>query len=216
MADPNNNLQLFEKRFKVIVHEQALNRAFQRKIVDRSEDLEYFRVSFHPRFAQIQGMVRVRPEWNRKWIRLTRLGFRILLFSDDIRDNVAGFHIRKFSLFNPNQTKVDFIKFYGKLSNRIQERLISIFGKLKTPITFQTSLRSMTVDMNTFAQSFDTLAPFIGQVELDYCYFQSGNMVFFARSNVILRSLIEMFGPQYLTVEELDPGTDIYQALWNR
>ncbi|GAI44406.1 unnamed protein product, partial [marine sediment metagenome] len=83
-----------------------------------------------------------------------------------------------------------------------------------TPLKFSTKIKYLQVNMDYFVSSLKSLSVFLGKVKLDFCIFTGGDFVLYARSNVILKSLIKMFGPGFISVEKLDYSMDIYKLLW--
>jgi hypothetical protein len=205
---------LYNHRYKILLHEKALNKLLHGEITEASPEIDEFRITFYDKFSKIQGRIQIGKEYSKKLLGLKTLGFRIILVVDKIDNNTIIFNIKKFSIFIPGRKRLDILYLFSKLSNRIQRKFVEIFSELETPFVFSANLETLEMDMNYFVTSLDSLSGFLGRVRLDFCLFSKGDFVLFAYSNVILKSLIKIFGPDFISVERLDYEMDVYKLLW--
>lgn len=202
-----------EEKFKLILSQASLQQHIDRKVLAPARDLRELRVVFNDSFARVVGQIRLNDEYSRKLLGLKTLGFRLVLVVKRVEDTRIFFRVRRFSLFNPTPKRLDFLRLYSHMSNRIQNKLVSLFSRLDTPFSFSEDLKTLEADMNFFSRTMPNL---VGHIRLDNCQIRKDDLVFYTSSNLILKSLLEIFQSHLVRVEKIDPEADAFSLLWQK
>ncbi|MDX1960267.1 MAG: hypothetical protein SFU98_16985 [Leptospiraceae bacterium] len=187
--------------FRLDVDMRFLNELIRREVLDESENLLNLDA-----FAR-EGKIIVRGEYHTGNYRLARL-FKVyeVLFNVDlvpvwVKSNQVRFRISSSLLRNKKKRKFDFVKWIAEILPYHKRIIIQELADLYPNQLSLTKLKyEIKLNLNYYLEKAN-LSP--DAVKVHKVIVETDRLVFYVRSTIVLRSLVDFFGSQVLSVTDL-------------
>lgn len=207
---------LSSKMYKVVLLLEALNPVLHSLVVQKSEILESLEVSSDTGFVLFKGVVNNQPEDT-----LANLGYPQVAFEAKFSvkrgsKNLIDLTMHKFRLSNPDSGRVDLMRLASRFIPGIKSRFLRELSDSR-PELFSLPAVSDVIVMDI--SYFLTLVPALmstslGEIGLVRVQASQQNRVnFYVQTNMLLVRMVDFFGPEYLTMEEIE-HKDAVEMLW--
>lgn len=200
-----------QHHFKVITEQNQLNLLAKTRLVTETEDLDEFQVSVKFGKINIMGIVNVQGRFARR-IGLGRIYFNIMLVKEEVRAHEIHLNIRRFEVNNPEKSP-DPVKIFSIFSNLIKHRILYGLCEGNSPFFIVEPYRVIGFDLSQILQQIPSEVNLLGGIRILNIALEEGRIIWYIQSNLILRSLIDYLGPQYLSVEKLEENADALRLL---
>lgn len=202
--------------YKLILNLESLNPALQKYVAEPSRLLERLSVSSETGAVLMHGIYLPQPEDT-----LTSLGYKrvgLLAEATPVKNegSLVILAVRKFRLLDPDGGALDLMRLASKFLPSIQKRFLRGMCNAR-PQLFSLpddTGESIAMNLDYFLRMAPAYTSMLGELRLLRVSVREGNRIlFYIQTNVILKQLAEFFGPQYITLEQVD-DRDSMGLLW--
>lgn len=196
--ESTQSLPGMKSNYHAILFLKNLDRYIQKKIVEPTEELESLNLDSKSAELCLEGIYNPRKYFWAKILRIKKIHYQARLKVVHVEDNIVRFKFTAYSLDNPGKKKWDFIRFFSRFDpihkKRILNKIVRGFpNTLKlTPIKWEIQL-----NLNYFLNQVPSIA---GKIHVITALPDNGNMYFSAKSSVIMKPLMDFFGPEYIKI----------------
>lgn len=196
--ESTQSLPGMKSNYQAVLFLKNLEKYIQEKIVEPTEELESLKLNSKSGEVCLEGMYDPRRYFWAKILRIKQIHYQARLKVVDVEDNIVKFKFTAYSLDNPGKKKWDIIRFFSRFDpihkKRILKKIVRGFpNTLKlTPIKWEVQL-----NLNYFLNQVPSMA---GKIHVISALPNEGNIYFGAKSSVIMKPLMDFFGPQYIKV----------------
>lgn len=201
---------LGSENYKLITHQKRLNSMLEKRILPYSEDLLEVKIIPMEGVVQFRGLIK-EPDVLRK-VKAGDIYFTISLVKDEITEQEIYLNIKQFKVFNPKK-KVDILKIINKYSRIIQKRILDGFTGPKSPFDLVDPYKQIKFNLNYILEQIPTEVNLLGRVKILNISFESNKIIWYINSGLMIKNVINYFGPNYIEFEKVDTNIDAIKLL---
>lgn len=204
---------LGEEQYKVVTHQLRLNQLFRENLLPNLPSLKMLKLMLTRGTLHIRGIIK-EPEHIRKkyHIKLGDIFFDITLHKEEIIRDEVFLRVGKFKVFNPKK-RFDLVKIINRHSTTIQEKILEGFTGPKSPFFIEDPLKKIKFDLKWVLNRIPTEANLLGRVQILNVGFEPRRIVWYLQSNLMLRTILDYYGPDYIEVQKVDLNIDALRLL---
>ncbi|MBX7056588.1 MAG: hypothetical protein K1X75_00890 [Leptospirales bacterium] len=207
---------LASRMYKLVVSLPALNPILQKYVAQPSRTIESLSVGSSDGTVVFRGIYLPREDHTLASLGYKRVGFLAETQPLSNEGSLVRLAIRKFRLLDPSEATVDLMRLASKFVPAIQRRFAQSLARTAPAVFSAPSDDGDTIAMNMdyFLERVPGYTSMLGELRLMRVFVRTDErVVFFVQTNLILRQLAEFFGPQFISIEELE-DRDHIEALW--
>lgn len=189
---------------KIILFLENVSPLLHKKISKNRSYITELKLTSHKDKLSLEGDVDPSSYFLARLLKIQRIHFKAKLRVVSIEQNIVRFRFVSYSLDNPGKKKWDIVRIISrfdpyhkkKILNTIVDGFPEVFRL--TPIAGE-----ILLSLNYFMNQVPSLA---GKIQVVSADLHNNRVVFHARSNVILKPLMDVLGPQYVKVTYRESG----------
>lgn len=201
---------LGSESYKLITHQKRLNSMLEKRILPYSEDLLEIKIIPMVGTIQFRGIIR-EPDVLKK-VKAGDIYFNLSLVKDEINEKEVFLSIKQFKVFNPKK-KLDIVKIINKYSNIIQKKILEGFTGPKSPLEVVDPFRVIKFDLEYILEQIPTEVNLLGKVKILNLTFEANRIIWYIHSGLMIKNIINYFGPDYIEFEKVDVNLDAIKLL---
>ncbi|MCC5814127.1 MAG: hypothetical protein JJT78_05170 [Leptospira sp.] len=189
---------------KIIIFLANVSPLLHQKISKKRSYISELRVGSHKEKLILEGEVNPNAYLLARILKIRRIHFKARLKIVSIEQNIVRFQFISYSLDNTRKKKWDILRIISRFDpihkKKILKTIVDGFPEVLrlTPIVGE-----VLFNLNYFLNQVPSLA---GKIQVVNADLHNDRVVFHARSNVILKPLMDMLGPQYVKVTYRESG----------
>lgn len=153
---------------------------------------------------RLEGSLDSSSYWIAKILGIRSIHYRVDLKIVQIEGNVVRFRIQSYSLRNPDSKKWDMVNIFSRWDRIHKTKILKAVTESYPAILRLTPIRDEVLfNLNYYLGLVPSLA---GKIQVVSADLQNDRVVFHARSNVILKPLMDLLGPEYVKVTYREAG----------
>ncbi len=210
---------LYGRMFKVVLSLEALKPVLQKYVVERRRNLESLTVTSVQGLVMFQGIYLPDTDHRLSTMGYRRVGIEAQFRVRDTRRSQVFLDLHRFRMRDPSSSTVDLMNLASRFLPRVQRQFLRALATTQ-PKVFQLPEGNETggilMDLDYFLQKVPGYVQNFGEIRLVRVSVKDDDRVhFFVQTNMIMMRLVEFFGPEYLSLEEIHDGDSI-QLLWEQ
>jgi len=153
--------------------------------------------------------------YSMRWLSIARffgveaIHYRVRLKPESVKHNKVHCRIVGYRVWDTKKRRFDFVRWFGRVDpfhkKRVLKSILRNFPEVLSLAGFQWEV---LVDLNYFLRMGPPLA---GSIEIQNVVpapHEPDKIFFYAKSSSILKPLMDFFGPEYLSVDEIEEHVD--------
>ncbi|GEM_PF-2108325 len=201
---------LGSESYKVITHQKSLNSVLEKRILPYTEDLREIKVVPMEGTVQLRGVIK-EPDALKKF-KAGDIYFILTLSKEEITGDEVFLTIRQLKVFNPKK-KLDIVKIINSYSNVIQKKILDGLTGGKSPFAMVEPYHSIKFNLNYILEQIPTEVSLLGKVKILNLAFESNRIIWYIHSSLMIKNVINYFGPDYIEFEKVDLNLDALKLL---
>lgn len=202
---------LGNEKYKAIVHQPDLNQILIDKVLPLKPRLREINIEVQNGELVLFGIAEPLP-LNYEWLSPKSVFFRVRLQKQETLPDCVLFSIKEMKVSAP-QIRFDYVRIYNFFSKKLKVLLMHEFCKPGSPFDMPVHLKQLRFNFEFIRKRIPENVRQLGHITVLNVSIESGRIVWFVESNLILKSLIDTWGPKYIKLEQFDPGQDTLRLL---
>ncbi len=217
LSVPDFRNPLGNNLYKVVLSLESLNPVLDQIVKEKSQRVRRLHVSSVPGEVRMEGEANPRKDSPARKFGIDRIGFRIHVRVRESRGNDVILRVQRIEIWNAQARKIDLLKIVGRFSARLRATLIQeITEVIPEVITVGHYAGELVFHAGYFVSMVPTLWNSLGSIHIAGVRAADVNHVhFYVQSNLLLLGMVDFFGPQYLSLEQIQGESDSLRMLWD-
>ncbi|MBP9885275.1 MAG: hypothetical protein KBF93_03200 [Leptospiraceae bacterium] len=192
--------------YKVSLNLRYVNELLYIQVVEETEKLDTFTIDSHKGKVYLEGNFITRYYPLAKFLKIESVNYIVELTPIWVKHNHVRFQISDFKIWDSRPRKFDFVRFISQFDFFHKRYIIQTIVKLFPNFLSLTRLNNeIRVNLDYFLNKINNHH----NIEIKKFIAHNHKILFFVRSSILVKSLMDMFGIDIVTVEpirsDLDP-----------
>lgn len=209
---------LYGRMFKVVLSLEALQPVLQKYVVDRYRKLESLSAASVSGLVMFKGIYLPDTDHRLSTMGYRRVGIEAQFRVRETRRSQVYLDLHHFRMRDPSSSTVDLMNLASRFLPGVQRQFLRALATTQ-PKVFQlpedNESGGILMDLDYFLQKVPGYVQNFGEIRLVRVVVKDGRVHFFVQTNMIMMRLVEFFGPEYLSLEEIQDGDSI-ELLWEQ
>lgn len=197
--------------YKAVTRQRVLNQLLQEFVVNRYDRLKSLRFLCANRSIHLRGIIH---EGDEKifGLRTGDIYFDFQLLKEEVTTHTVKMRLHASRFFSARRP--DIIKLSSRFSNTLQDTLLYHLTRGDSPF-FMVNRRKRFIgfDLNFILMQIPPELDVLGKVRITNVAFEPRRIVWYIDSNLVLQSLVQIFKPDYIEIEQIEMETDAQKLL---
>ena len=197
--------------YKAVTRQRVLNQLLQEFVVNRYDRLKSLRFLCANRSIHLRGIIH---EGDEKifGLRTGDIYFDFHLLKEEVTAHTVKMRLHNSRFFSARRP--DIIKLSSRFSNKLQDTLLYHLTRGDSPF-FMVNPRNPFIgfDLNFILMQIPPELDVLGKVRITNVAFEPRRVVWYIDSNLVLKSLVQIFKPDYIEIEQIEMETDAQKLL---
>lgn len=197
--------------YKAVTRQVTLNKLLDEHVVSRFERLKSIRFLCTHRAIHLRGVLR---EGDEKILGLKtgEIYFDFQLLKEEVTAHTVKMRMAKARFFSSG--KPDMIKLSSRFSSKLQNIILYHLTRGDSPF-FMVNRRKRFVgfDLNFILMQIPPELDALGKIKIVNVAFEAKRIVWYLDSNLVLKSLVQFFKPDYIEIEQIEMESDAHKLL---
>lgn len=197
--------------YKAVTRQVTLNKLLEEHVVSRFERLKSIRFLCAHRAIHLRGIIR---EGSEKVIGLKtgEIYFDFQLLKEEVTAHTVKMRMAKARFFSSG--KPDMIKLSARFSHKLQNIILYHLTRGDSPFFMvNRKKRFVGFDLNFILMQIPPELDVLGKIKIVNVAFEPRRIVWYLESNLVLQSLVQIFKPDYIEIEQIEQESDAQKLL---
>lgn len=197
--------------YKAVTRQVSLNKLLDQFVVQKYDRLKSLRFLCAHRALHLRGIIREGDE-KILGLRTGDIYFDFHLTKEEVTAHTVKMHLTKARFFSAR--KPDIIKFTSTVSSKLQDRILYHMTRGDSPF-FMVNRRKRFIgfDLNFILMQIPPELDVLGKIRIVNVAFEKRRLVWYIDSNLVLQSLVQIFKPDYIELEQIEMESDAQKLL---
>ncbi len=202
--------------YKVVLSLEALKPKLKEHVITPARDLLHLEFHSDNEKIYISGGFLTREDDTLKSLGYDSINFLAEGLVQEVRGNDVVLNVEKLRLMNPSGTRLDLLRLASKMFPTIQRRIIqTITGRIPHILNYEEDYTRVIFHAEYFLAKVPAFTRRLGDIKmLRVKPAEHDRVVFYVHSNLIMMNLVQYFGPEYLSLEEIHVDTESQEVLF--
>lgn len=211
MANPLNKKNTTDEQYKIITLQSKLNQILQDTIVSKQARLRRLKILASRKFLHLRGII-YEPDVRILTKKTGEIFFDIKLRKDEVHSETVVLEIVNFKIFAPGK-RFDIVKWIDKAFGKVKTEILTGFTGANSPLFLIEHQKKLGFDLNFFLRQIPAEMDVLGKIRIENVAFEAGKIVWYIESNILLKSVLSFFRPDYMIIEKIDANQDVISLL---
>lgn len=206
---------LADNLYKIVLSLEALNPRLEQYAIRKTETIASMRLSARKGLVILRGVYV--PAAGRKIKNLyDEIGFNLMLEVQGVSGNEVLFKVKRTGLHNPRARRFDPVRWAGAVLPGVRKQIIGALCR-NLPHILRTNEEFNEIWFNTgyYLAKVPAYMNSLGDIRIVNVRAQENRILFYVNTNLIMVNLVDQFGPEYLSLEEIKADKESMQMLWD-
>lgn len=197
--------------YKAVTRQVTLNKLLEEHVVSRFERLKSIRFLCAHRAIHLRGIIR---EGSEKVLGLKtgEIYFDFQLLKEEVTAHTVKMRMAKARFFSSG--KPDMIKLSARFSHKLQNIILYHLTRGDSPFFMvNRKKRFVGFDLNFILMQIPPELDVLGKIQIVNVAFEPRRIVWYLESNLVLQSLVQIFKPDYIEIEQIEQESDAQKLL---
>ncbi|MFO1472263.1 MAG: hypothetical protein U1F27_14655 [Turneriella sp.] len=197
--------------YKAVTRQRVLNQLLQEFVVDRYDRLKSLRFLCANRSVHLRGIIHEGDE-KILGLRTGDIYFDFHLLKEEVTTHTVKMRLHQSRFFSARRP--DIIKLSSRFSSKLQDTILYHLTRGDSPF-FMVNRRKRFIgfDLNFILMQIPPELDVLGKVRITNVAFEPRRIVWYIDSNLVLKSLVQIFKPDYIDIEQIEMETDAQKLL---
>ena len=197
--------------YKAVTRQRVLNQLLQEFVVNRYDRLKSLRFLCANRSIHLRGIIHEGDE-KILGLRTGDIYFDFHLLKEEVTTHTVKMRLHESRFFSARRP--DIIKLSSRFSSKLQDTLLYHLTRGDSPF-FMVNRRKRFIgfDLNFILMQIPPELDVLGKVRITNVAFEPRRIVWYIDSNLVLQSLVQIFKPDYIEIEQIEMETDAQKLL---
>ena len=197
--------------YKAVTRQRVLNQLLQEFVVNRYDRLKSLRFLCANRSMHLRGIIHEGDD-KKFGLRTGDNYFDFHLLKEEVTAHTVKMRLHNSRFFSARRP--DIIKLSSRFSNKLQDTLLYHLTRGDSPF-FMVNRRKRFIgfDLNFILMQIPPELDVLGKVRITNVAFEPRRVVWYIDSNLVLKSLVQIFKPDYIEIEQIEMETDAQKLL---
>ncbi|MBL8034387.1 MAG: hypothetical protein JNJ69_11830 [Leptospiraceae bacterium] len=197
--------------YKAVTRQRVLNQLLLEHVVSRYDRLKSLRFLCANRSLHLRGVIR---EGDEKILGLKTgdIYFDFHLLKEEVTAHTVKMRLNKARFFSAR--KPDIIKLSSRFSSKLMNTLLYHLTRGDSPFFMvNRKKRFVGFDLNFILMQIPPEVDVLGKIKIINVAFEPRRIVWYLDSNLVLQSLVHLFKPDYIEIEQIEMESDAQKLL---
>ena len=197
--------------YKAVTRQRVLNQLLQEFVVNRYDRLKSLRFLCASRSIHLRGIIHEGDE-KILGLRTGDIYFDFHLLKEEVTTHTVKMRLHQSRFFSARRP--DIIKLSSRFSSKLQDTILYHLTRGDSPF-FMVNRRKRFIgfDLNFILMQIPPELDVLGKVRITNVAFEPRRIVWYIDSNLVLKSLVQIFKPDYIDIEQIEMETDAQKLL---
>ncbi|MBS0618191.1 MAG: hypothetical protein JSR44_08380 [Spirochaetes bacterium] len=197
--------------YKAVTTQKSLNRLLAMHVVAQYDRLKSIRFLCAHRAMHLRGVIR---EGQEKLLGLKTgdIYFDFKLLKEEVTAHTVKMRLTQSRFFSSHRP--DIVKWSSRVSSKLQDTILRHMTRGDSPFFMvNQKKRFVGFDLNFILMQIPPELDALGKVKIVNVAFESKRIVWYIDSNLVLQSLVQIFKPDYIQIEQIELESDAQKLL---
>ncbi|AFM12887.1 hypothetical protein [Turneriella parva] len=197
--------------YKAVTRQRVLNQLLAEHVVSQHDRLKSLRFLCAHRALHLRGIIH---EGNERIVGLKtgEIYFDFQLQKEEVTAHTVKMRLAKARFFGTRRP--DIIKISTRFSSELQDTILYHLTRGDSPFFMvNKKKRFFGFDLNFILMQIPPEVDVLGKIKIVNCAFEPKRIVWYLDSNLVLQSLVHVFKPDYIEIEQIELETDAQKLL---
>lgn len=197
--------------YKAVTRQRVLNQLLQEFVVNRYDRLKSLRFLCANRSIHLRGIIHEGDE-KILGLRTGDIYFDFHLLKEEVTTHTVKMRLHKSRFFSARRP--DIIKLSSRFSSTLQDTILYHLTRGDSPF-FMVNRRKRFIgfDLNFILMQIPPELDALGKIRITNVAFEPRRIVWYIDSNLVLKSLVQIFKPDYIEIEQIEMESDAQKLL---
>lgn len=197
--------------YKAVTRQKVLNQLLSDFVVSRHDRLKSLRFLCAHRSLHLRGVIHEADE-KILGLRTGDIYFDFQLLKEEVTAHTVKMRLHNSRFFSARRP--DMIKLSSRFSSKLQDTILYHLTRGDSPF-FMVNRRKRFIgfDLNFILMQIPPELDALGKIRIVNVALESKRIVWYIDSNLVLKSLVQMFKPDYIEIEQIEMETDAQKLL---
>lgn len=143
------------------------------------------------------------------------LGFHLILEIKGISNNEVLLEVARTGLYKPGAGRFDLVRWAGAVLPGVRASIVSALVKgMPRSLRTNDERTRMWFNCKVYLEKVPDYMNSLGDIRIVNVRAQENRILFYVNTNLIMVNLVDTFGPEYLSLEEIKYDKESMQMLW--
>lgn len=198
--------------YKAVTRQVTLNKLLDEHVVSRFERLKSIRFLCVKRALHLRGVIREGDEKILGVMKTGEIYFDFQLLKEEVTAHTVKMRMAKARFFSTG--KPDMIKLSSRFSHKLQNIILYHLTRGDSPFFMvNRKKRFVGFDLNFILMQIPPELDALGKIKIVNVAFEPRRIVWYLDSNLVLQSLVQIFKPDYIEIEQIEMESDAQKLL---
>lgn len=197
--------------YKAVTRQRVLNQLLQEFVVNRYDRLKSLRFLCASRSIHLRGIIHEGDE-KILGLRTGDIYFDFHLLKEEVTAHTVKMRLHQSRFFSARRP--DIIKLSSRFSSKLQDTILYHLTRGDSPF-FMVNRRKRFIgfDLNFILMQIPPELDALGKIRITNVAFEPRRIVWYVDSNLVLKSLVQIFKPDYIEIEQIEMESDAQKLL---
>ena len=197
--------------YKAVTRQRVLNQLLQEFVVNRYDRLKSLRFLCASRSIHLRGIIHEGDE-KILGLRTGDIYFDFHLLKEEVTAHTVKMRLHQSRFFSARRP--DIIKLSSRFSSKLQDTILYHLTRGDSPF-FMVNRRKRFIgfDLNFILMQIPPELDVLGKIRITNVAFEPRRIVWYVDSNLVLKSLVQIFKPDYIEIEQIEMESDAQKLL---
>lgn len=197
--------------YKAVTRQVSLNKLLDEHVVSRFERLKSIRFLCVKKAIHLRGVIREGKE-KVLGLKTGEIYFDFQLLKEEVTAHTVKMRLTKAKFFSSG--KPDMIKLSTRFSHKLQNIILYNLTRGDSPFFMvNRKKRFVGFDLNFILMQIPPELDALGKIKIVNVAFEPRRIVWYLDSNLVLQSLVQIFKPEFIEIEQIEMESDAQKLL---
>jgi hypothetical protein len=204
--------------YKLVLSLDSLNPVLEQYVVRKSRRFEALHITSSEGLIRFEGIYLPPTDHRLATLGYPRVGIEAEFAVIKNQRSLVYLGVQRFRLREPGRGRMDVMWLASRFWPGIEARFLKTLAT-SVPRIFSLPAENrqpgIAMNLDYFLNKVPAYVSTLGEIRLSEVSIRNNNRVhFFVQTNLLLKRLVDFFGPEYLALEELEADRDPMELLW--